>query len=369
MSEAGDTNTRARDPATTSQPLAQGSANGGRSVTVVVPVFNEGANLPLLLDGLDRTLTTAGLDWDAVFVDDGSWDESWSLLSRAATDDRHIRAVRLSRNFGHQVALTAGLGLAGGDLVVTMDGDLQHPPEEIPRLVAKANEGYDVVYAVRAPEDTEGWFKVMTAALFYRVLNRLTGLNVPVGAADFRLMSRRVTNIVVAMPERARFLRGLTRWVGFRQGEISYKRGRRVGGRSAYSTLRMLKFAFDAIVSFSNVPLRIMSVLGGIVAGLGFADLIYVVASRIFSHATVPGWASVIVAVLLLGGIQLLCFGIFGEYIARMYTEVKNRPLFIIAEDSWDDGADASGSGGRSAPTEVRGANGGRTRELGGAGE
>ncbi len=176
--------------------------------------------------------------------------------------------------------------------------------------------------------------KVKAASVFYRVLNRLTGLNLPTGAADFRLMSRRVVRVVVSMPERALFLRGLTRWVGFRQGEITYMRGTRGGGRSAYPLLRMLKFAFDGIVSFSNVPLRVMSVLGVVVAGVGFVDLGYVLVQRVFGHHSVAGWASVLVAVLVLGGIQLLCFGTFGEYIARMYTEVKNRPLFIVADDT-----------------------------------
>lgn len=338
-------------PEQTRRPFAGGRPERGSQLTVVVPVFNEEKNISHLLLRLCDALAEAVADWDVIFVDDGSWDESWSILEEAARSDPRVRAVRLSRNFGHQVALSAGLQLARGEFVVTMDGDLQHPPEEIPRLVAKAKEGYDVVYAVRAREDAEGWFKVKTAAAFYRLLNRLTGLNLPSGAADFRLMSRRVTRVVVSMPERARFLRGLTRWVGFRQGEISYARGSRTSGHTNYSFLRMMKFAFDAIVSFSNVPLRMMSVLGAVVAGLGFADLAYVLIARLVGHAVVAGWASVIVAVLLLGGIQLLCFGIFGEYVARIYTEVKSRPLFIVSDDTAEDTAESLANGSSAEAT------------------
>jgi dolichol-phosphate mannosyltransferase len=307
-------------------------------LSIVIPLHDEEELIPELLtrlrvvvDGLDR-------ECEVVLVDDGSTDGSWQLLRSAAEGDGRIRAISLSRNFGHQVALSAGLRMARGDAVITMDGDLQHPPELIPRLVAKGDEDWDVVYAVRSPLDSESRFKIASAHLFYWVLNRLTRLNLPHGSADFRFMSRRVVAALVAMPERSRFLRGMTRWVGYKQTALEYERVDRAAGRSKYTLRHMFGLAFDAIMSFSAIPLRIASVLGFIISALGFVYLIYVLGIRFLTDTAVPGWTSVTVAVLLLGGAQLACLGIIGQYLGRMYDEAKGRPLFLIAEDTGEPG-------------------------------
>jgi glycosyltransferase involved in cell wall biosynthesis len=303
-------------------------------LSVVVPVYNEADAIPVLLRRLTQTLDGTQHAWELVLIDDGSTDDTWALLQEAAGRDQRLRAVRLTRNFGHQVALTAGLTFADGDAVISMDGDLQHPPEVIPALLAKGDDGYDVVYAVRTSIDTEGWLKVNSARLFYWLLNRLTSLDLPQGGADFRYMTRRVVDAVLSMPERRRFLRGMTRWVGHKQTVIEYERGPRYAGRSRYTLWRMVSFAFDAIVSFSAVPLRLASLLGFFVSFLGFLYFLYVVGARLFTDTAVPGWASVTMAVLLLGGVQLLCLGIIGQYLGRMYDEAKGRPLFLVAEDT-----------------------------------
>ena len=304
------------------------------TLSVVLPAHDEQHAIPELVSRLTTVLQTLDRPWEIVLVDDGSTDATWARIRDAATADERVRGVRLARNFGHQAALSAGLALAEGDLVVTMDADLQHPPEAIPALVARMEEGYDVVYAIRRTRDGEPWLKARASPLFYRVLNRLARLDLPEGAADFRIMSRRVVDALVAMPERHRFLRGMTRWLGYPQSTVVYDAAEREGGRSKYGVLAMLRFALDALVSFSAVPLRIASVLGFAASLVGGVYLIYVLAVRAFSDAVVPGWTSVVVAVLILGGAQLICLGIIGQYLGRMYDEQKGRPLFLIGEDT-----------------------------------
>jgi dolichol-phosphate mannosyltransferase len=279
------------------------------------------------LDALDAT-------WEAIFIDDGSRDSSWALLEAAAANDDRIRAIRFSRGFGHQIALSAGLRLATGDAVVTMDSDLQHPPEVIPTLLTKAAEGYDVVYAVRTEADSEGWFKRRSAHLFYWLLGKLTALDLPQAVGDFRYMSRRVVDALLAMPERHRFLRGMTRWVGYEQATVDFERAPRTAGRSKYTMRKMFTFGWDAVVGFSSVPLRIASVLGMVFSFLGLLYLAYVIGVRLLTEQAVAGWTSVVAAVIVLGGVQLLCLGIIGQYLGRMYDEIKARPLFLIAEDT-----------------------------------
>jgi polyisoprenyl-phosphate glycosyltransferase len=271
---------------------------------------------------------------EVILVDDGSRDSTWAQLKDAADRDERIRAVRFSRNFGHQIALSAGLRLASGDAVVTMDSDLQHPPELIRSLLAKAAEGYDVVYAVRSATDSESWFKRNSARLFYWLLGRLTALDLPQAGGDFRYMSRRVVDALLAMPERHRFLRGMTRWVGYEQATVKYEREPRLAGASKYTLRKMLAFGWDAIISFSTLPLRIASMLGFAISFLGLVYLTYVIAVRLFTDQAVAGWTSVVAAVLILGGVQLLCLGIIGQYLGRMYDEVKARPLFLVSEDT-----------------------------------
>jgi polyisoprenyl-phosphate glycosyltransferase len=303
-------------------------------LSVVAPAHDEAPSLPKLLPRLTSVLEGLDHDWEIVLVDDGSRDETWPILQEAAEADDRIRALRLSRNFGHQMALTAGLWAAEGDCVITMDADLQHPPELVPSLLQKGLEGFDVVYAIRAEQDSEGWFKVKSAHFFYWMLNKLTSLDLPAGGADFRFMSRRVVDAVLSMPERHRFLRGMTRWVGFTQASVEYERGVRAGGETKYTVRRMVRFALDAILGFSALPLKIASVLGLFVSLLGGLYFVYVVAVRAFTDTAVAGWTSVVAAVLLLGGVQLACIGILGQYLGRMYEEIKGRPLFVVWEDT-----------------------------------
>lgn len=303
-------------------------------LSVVAPAYNEADTLPVFLARLVPVLEETGESWEAIIVDDGSVDATWAAVEQAAQADVRVRGIRLSRNFGHQLALTAGMTVATGDQVITLDSDLQHPPEVIPALLAAARDGYDVVYAVRSAQDAAGFWKRFTAHVFYRLLNRLSSLELPEGAADYRLMSRRVVDVLLEMPERHRFLRGLVRWAGYEQSFVEYHRSPREAGETKYTARRMVLFAWDAVVSFSSFPLRIASVVGVCVSVLGWLYLIYVLATKIFTDRAVPGWTSVTAAVLLLGGAQLVFLGILGQYIGRMYDDVKRRPLFLIADDT-----------------------------------
>jgi glycosyltransferase involved in cell wall biosynthesis len=303
-------------------------------LSIVSPARNEADNLGNLLVRLAHVLEPLDLDWELVLVDDGSTDDTWRLCEQAAERDPRIRGLRLSRNFGHQVAITAGLGASAGDLVITMDSDLQHPPEVIPLLLDAGRNGNEVVYAVREHPTGESWFKRRSADLFYRALSRLTSLDLPHGGADFRLMSRRVVEALLAMPERNRFLRGMTRWVGFEQATVTYQQPVREGGRSKYTPRHMFRFAWDAIASFSAIPLRVASVLGFVVSGLGALYLAYVLGAFFFTDLSTPGWTSTVGALLVLSGVQLICLGLIGQYLGRMYEEVKGRPLYFVADDT-----------------------------------
>lgn len=303
-------------------------------LSVVLPVRDEAPVLPELLRRLPKVLEERDEEWEAVFVDDGSRDSSWELLQEAAEADPRIRAIRFSRNFGHQIALSAGLHMASGDAVITMDSDLQHPPELLPSLLARAAEGFDVVYAVRSSSDSSSWFKRASARWFYWLLNRVSSLELPQAGGDFRYMSRRVVDALLAMPERHRFLRGMTRWVGFEQATIEYHRPPRPGGETKYTLRKMFALGWDAVVSFSSLPLRVASLLGFVFSFFGLLYLAYVVATRAFTDNAIAGWTSVVATVLVLGGVQLLCIGIIGQYLGRMYEEMKGRPLFLVADDT-----------------------------------
>jgi glycosyltransferase involved in cell wall biosynthesis len=303
-------------------------------LSIVAPAFDEAAALPRFIARTTAVLDQLDCSGELVLVDDGSTDETWAMIVDAAQRDRRVRGIRLSRNFGHQRALTAGLAAADGDAIVTLDADLQHPPEVIPQLLTTAGEGYEVVCAVRSSNDAAGPFKRLSAKIFYRLLNVLTSLELPEGAADFRYMSRRVVNVLLAMPEQHRFLRGMTRWTGFRHTFVEYDRAGRDSGQSKYGLPRMLVLAWDAVTSFSAIPLRFAGLLGLCVSLLGWAYLAYALATHFFTNETVSGWTSVTAAVLVLGGVQLICLGIFGQYLGRMYEDVKGRPLFLVAEDT-----------------------------------
>jgi glycosyltransferase involved in cell wall biosynthesis len=269
--------------------------------------------------------------WELVVVDDGSRDGTGEALARLAAADERVRVIALSRSFGHQAALTAGLEHASGDVVVMMDGDLQDPPEVIPSMLARWREGSDVVYAVRSQRAGESAFKLATARWFYRLFRRLTDVDLVPDSGDFRLMGRRALDALLGMPERNRFLRGMSVWVGFTQTAVAFERAARTSGRTKYTLRRMLHFGFDAITSFSNRPLQWATVLGFVCSALAFLAIPLTVVAR-YANIYGRGVPTTIVVVLLLGGIQLITVGIIGEYVGRIYDEVKNRPLYVVRE-------------------------------------
>jgi dolichol-phosphate mannosyltransferase len=304
-------------------------------LSVVVPVFNEEANLPELHRRLASVLPGVVDSHEILFVDDGSRDRSWELIRGLAAVDPHVRGVRFSRNFGHQMAFAAGLDHAGGDAVVIMDADLQDPPELIPDLVGRWREGNEVVYAVRTHREGETLFKKLTASLFYRLLRSITQVPIPVDTGDFRLMGRRALEAFRRLPERHRFTRGLVAWVGFPQVGVPYARAARHAGETSYPLRKMLRFAVDAITSFSHVPLQLATWLGFITSLFAFAYIVVVVVLK-FVGISWPGYTSLMAAILFLGGVQLVMIGLLGEYLGRVYDEVKGRPLYLVQETVGD---------------------------------
>ena len=300
--------------------------------SIVVPIYNEEEVLPELYRRLKGAMDSMGDTYELVFVNDGSRDRSIGLLRELAEADPCIRVIDFARNFGHQAAITAGMDLASGDAVVVIDADLQDPPEVIARLAAKWREGYEVVYAVREKRQGDSLFKRATAAAFYRLLRRVTSVDIPVDTGDFRLMDRKAIEAFKGLNERHRFIRGLVSWIGFRQTGVSFVRDERFAGVTKYPLKKMLKFAFDGLTSFSFAPLQLATYLGFLTAVTAFLGILWVVWIKLFTHEALAGWASQIVCTLLLGGIQLISLGIIGEYIGRIYDEVKGRPLYITRE-------------------------------------
>lgn len=306
--------------------------------SIVVPVYNERESLPELYRRVKAVMEDLGEPWELVLVDDGSTDGSTDLMRQLREQDpAHVRPVIFARNFGHQIAVTAGLDYARGQAVVIMDADLQDPPEVIPDLVAKWREGYQVVYAVRAAREGETWFKKTTAALFYRLIYRITDVKIPVDTGDFRLMDRRVVDVLNRMRERHRFIRGMAAWVGFRQTGVPYKRAPRFAGETKYPLRKMLKFALDAITAFSYFPLQLATYMGFASAGLAILSIPIVVVLRLTGSQAFYGQATTLIAVLFLGGVQLISLGILGEYVGRLYDEAKGRPLYVVAEAPEED--------------------------------
>ena len=301
-------------------------------VSVVVPVLNEGDVLPAFYERTTAALKSlVDIDYEIVFVDDGSVDRSAAIIKDFVARDSRVRFVKLSRNFGHQIAISAGIDHARGDCVVTIDADLQDPPEVIHELVAKWREGYDIVYAVRRSRAGERALKLVTASAFYRLLNRLTNVKIPLDTGDFRLVSRRVADLIRGMKEKDRFLRGLVSWLGFAHASVLYDRDRRFAGATKFPYKKMLQFAFDGITSFSTAPLKLATWLGYSASLLAFIYLVSVLVQK-FVGGTVQGWSSIMVAVLFLGGVQLICVGILGEYLGRVFNEIKPRPLYVVDE-------------------------------------
>jgi polyisoprenyl-phosphate glycosyltransferase len=299
----------------------------------VIPVFNERETLPELHQRLSQVID--GLDGEAelLFVDDCSHDGSYELLAELGRQDGRIRVLRFARNFGHQVAITAGLDHAAGDAVIVMDADLQDPPEVVPDLVARWQEGYEVVYAVRARRSGESWFKRKTAAWFYRVLRWIAHVEMPLDAGDFRLVDRRAVDAFRSMRERGRYVRGMFSWVGFRQIGVPYDRAERYAGEPKYSYRKSLTLAIDGLVSFSNAPLRVALVAGFVFSSLAFLVGVFAIVAKLAGAFVVPGWASILVVISFLGGIQLTLMGMLGLYVGRIYEEVKARPIYILREE------------------------------------
>lgn len=302
-------------------------------LSIVVPCYNEEE---VIGETMKRLKAFCGeltdLDVELIFIDDGSRDRTRALLRSFADEDPRIRVVGFARNFGHQTAVTAGIDAARGDAVVLIDADLQDPPEVVHQMIAKWREGYDVVYGVRTERPGESAFKLATARAFYRVLNKLSDVPIPLDTGDFRLMSRHVVDSLVAMPERDRFVRGMVSWVGFKQTALPYRRAERFAGESKYPLRKMLKFATDGILSFSTKPLQMSIGLGMSAALLSLAGIVYALVMRLFTEIHVEGWTLLMIAVLFIGGVQLICVGILGEYIGRIYNEVKHRPLYVVQE-------------------------------------
>ena len=302
-------------------------------LSVVVPCYNEQDVLRATHERLTSVLAgMSTLDYELIFVNDGSHDNTQSILIQLQLIDPHVRVLLLSRNFGHQVAVTAGLEEASGDAVVIIDADLQDPPEVIPQMVQLWRDGNDVVYGLRTDRKGESTFKLWTAKVFYRLINRLSETKMPFDAGDFRLLDRRVVEVINAMPERARFLRGMVSWAGFRQVSLPYERAARHAGASKYPLAKMVRFAMDGIISFSLVPLKVAIWTGFLAIWIAVAGIIVAVIDRLMDKHLTRGWASLFVAVLFMGGVQLVSLGIIGEYLGRIYTEVKRRPLYVVQE-------------------------------------
>jgi dolichol-phosphate mannosyltransferase len=301
-------------------------------ISIVTPVFNEVEVVDLFYDRVRKAMD--GIEataYELIFVDDGSKDGSYEKLVALAKRDPNTKIIKFSRNFGHQIAITAGIDLANGDAVVAIDADLQDPPEVIKEFVAKWQEGYDVVYGVRDKREGESKMKLLTAAAFYRLLQRIIKLDIPVDVGDFRLMSRRVVDAFKELKEKDRFVRGLVSWVGFKQTGVHYFRDKRFAGETKFPYRKMLRFALDGITSFSDVPLKMASWLGYFTSFLALLYLCSVFVQKALGD-TVQGWATIMVGMLFLGGVQLISLGIIGEYVGRIFNEVKQRPLYVIDE-------------------------------------
>jgi dolichol-phosphate mannosyltransferase len=302
-------------------------------LSVIVPCFNEAPVIRETHRRLAEVLGSAeGVDYEILYIDDGSRDATLAMLRGLHADDAHVRVVGLSRNFGHQMAVTAGLEHASGDVIVIIDADLQDPPEVIHEMLARWRVGVDVAYGVRSEREGETAFKLWTAKAFYRWINRMSDVAIPLDTGDFRLMDRKVVDALLAMPERDRFVRGMVAWLGFRQEPVPYRRAARFAGVTKYPLAKMVRFATDGILSFSLVPLRLATWLGFAAAGLALSGILYALVLRLLTSIWVPGWTLLFIALSFIGGVQLVFLGVIGEYVGRIYGEVKRRPLYVVSE-------------------------------------
>ncbi len=300
-------------------------------LSVVIPVYNEEKSIDPLVARLEPILKD--FNHELIFIDDGSRDKTFALIKKIALENQRIKIASFSRNFGHQIALTCGYQLATGNCVITLDADLQDQPEIIPEMVKKWQEGFKIVYAQRKKRETDSFFKLYTAKLFYRFINFLSDTTIPNDVGDFRLLDREVVDFINALPERARFLRGLVAWGGFSSTYVYFERGKRDAGTTHYTFSKMLNFALDGITSFSVKPLRLATYAGFLTASIGFLGIVYAILGRIFLPTYwVTGWTALFVGIMFLGGVQLITIGIIGEYIGKIYQEVQRRPHYIIKE-------------------------------------
>jgi polyisoprenyl-phosphate glycosyltransferase len=300
--------------------------------SVIAPIRDESQILLELYGRIRDVMDATGKSWELILVEDGSVDNSVEVIRKIRENDARVFPIVFARNFGHQIAVTAGLDYSRGEAVVIIDGDLQDPPEVIPQMIEKWYEGYEIVYGVRAEREGETGFKLFTASLFYRLISRITDIKIPMDTGDFRLLDRKVVSVITQMRERHRFLRGMSIWVGFRQTGIYYRRAARAKGKTKYPFRDMLRLALNAITSFSFFPLQLATYLGFLCAGLSILAIPIVVLLRLAGSEAFFGQASTLIAVLFLGGVQLISLGILGEYIGRIYDESRGRPLYIVRE-------------------------------------
>jgi glycosyltransferase involved in cell wall biosynthesis len=301
-------------------------------LSVVVPCYNEEQVIDTCHESLTRVLSQAIGDYQIVYVNDGSTDSTYQLLREMQSADARVKVVDLARNFGHQIAVSAGLAYAEGDAVALIDADLQDPPEVLVQMVDLWKQGYEVVFGVRKTRAGESWFKLKSAEWFYRILNLLSDTEIPRDTGDFRLLDRKAVDALLRMPERDRMLRGLSSWIGFRRYGLEYERLPRLAGVTKYPLHKMLRLALDGILSFSVVPLRLVSIMGIATAGMSVLGISYALVLRLFTRIWVPGWTLLFIGMLFIGGMQMLSLGVVGEYIGRIYTEAKQRPLYLVRE-------------------------------------
>lgn len=303
-------------------------------ISAIVPSYNEEKNVPLIYKRLTDTLSKISDKYEIIFVNDCSKDSTLSVIKQISEKDSHVKYISFSRNFGHQIAVSAGLDMCKGNAVVIIDGDLQDPPELILEMYKKYQEGYKVVYAKRKTREGETWFKKATAKLFYRFLAAMTSIEIPVDVGDFRLIDKVIVNHLRNMPEKSKYIRGQISWIGYKQTFVEYHRDARLYGKTNYPLKKMLRLAFDGITAFSDKPLKMASAIGIISAILSLLAIVYALISHFIFDSAVSGWTSLIISVLFIGGVQLITIGIIGEYIARINNDVRNRPLYIIEEEN-----------------------------------
>jgi len=306
-------------------------------ISVIIPVYNEEENIGLLYNRMKSVMQQIGASYELIFVNDGSRDNSILLVRELASQHQEVKFIDFSRNFGHQIAVTAGLDRAAGDAIVIIDADLQDPPELIIEMYKKLRDGYEVVYAKRKKRDGESFLKRFTAKTFYRILAKITSIHIPIDTGDFRIIDRKIVDILKQMPEKNKYLRGQISWIGFNQTYVEYDRNERHSGETGYTYQKMMRFALDGITGFSDLPLKIVTYFGFIVSGFAFIVMIYALYSRFILKVYEPGWTSTILSILFIGGIQMIAIGIIGEYLSRMNSNIRNRPLYIVKDTNMAD--------------------------------